>query len=143
MKLSGLGQACSAALSPENCSSAGGVYDGDSEECVCSGVAPVTTPVTTPTPSLTNASCATNPCTWWDDVYASQGCLNWYAQCNPTSPFYIANTQGALAALGGAAGSAIGSTAGGLFAGLAASTGIPTVVWYAGLGLLAYALIKK
>jgi hypothetical protein len=78
-----------------------------------------------------------------DYIWASAPCLSWYAQCNPTSPFYIANTQGALAAVGGAAGSAIGTTAGGLFAGLAASTGIPTVVWYAGLGLLAYALVTK
>ena len=101
------------------------------------------TGVSTATLTPTTGTCAVNPCTWWDDIWASDSCLAWYAQCNPTSSFYIANTQGALAVVGNAAGAAVGTTTSGLLTGLATSTGIPSVVWFAGLGLLAYALIKE
>lgn len=155
-KLGRIGQtACSSAYSPGNCVSAGGYYDDDNEVCVCpTGNTPVIPSITTPsgtttatttpiTPSGTTTACATNPCSWTDYIWASTSCLNWYAQCNPTSPFYVANTQGALAALGSTAGSAVGSTAGGLFAGLAGSLGIPTWAIYAVLGLVAYKMVTK
>ena len=141
-KLGRIGQTCvpGGATTPGDCTSSGGYYDGDNEVCVCNtGAAPLTSTTTTPT----TGTCATNPCSWTDYIWASTPCLNWYAQCNPTSSFYVANTQGALAAIGSTAGSAVGSTAGGLFAGLAGSLGIPTWAIYAVLGLVAYKMVTK
>jgi hypothetical protein len=139
-KLGRIGQVCSpgGATSPSDCLSAGGYYDSDNEVCVCnSGAAPLTgTPVATGT-------CATSPCSWTDYIWASQPCINWYAQCNPTSPFYLAVTKGALAATGSVAGQAVGATANGLFDGLAATLGIPVWGIYAVLGLVAYKMVTK
>jgi len=118
------------ATTPSDCLGAGGYYDSDNEVCVCNtGTAPLTSTTTTPTTTPTTGTCATNPCSWVDYIWAGQPCINWYAQCNPTSPFYLAVTKGALSAIGSTAGQAVGATAGGLFDGLAGATGIPTLFW--------------
>lgn len=163
---------CNASLDPSTCAANGGNYNGDTESCDCSISSPVVatpalgspasgTPAlatstmtpggTTITPytgtpfTSTPVSCnsATNPCGWTDYIWASNGCLNWLGQCNPTNFLYTANTQGLLAATGQSAGQAIGNTAGGVFAGLGQATGIPPIAWIAGLGLLAFSLLKR
>lgn len=66
MRLSGLGQSCSPALSPENCVSAGGTYDDDNEQCVCAGSpAPGTLPSGF-TPAQAQALCATSASGVWN-----------------------------------------------------------------------------
>lgn len=67
---------------------------------------------------------------------------------NPTpilgsSPSLSTMAGQGVAVIGSAAGSVIGSAASGLASGIASTTGVPTVVWYAGLGLLAYILLKN
>lgn len=69
----------------------------------------------------------------------------------PANPTPLLGTQVSIptmvgqgvAVVGQAAGSVVGSVVSGVASGVANSTGVPAVVWYAGLGLLAFMLIKK
>jgi hypothetical protein len=137
MYVRGLGQTCSSALSPGNCASAGGSYDSDGETCNCGVVAG---PVPAPAPSTNCAAGASSACSFFDDIWASQACLNWYAQCDPTNPFYVTNTKGLI--VGGA--QVLGQTAADA---TASATGVPLWAWAVGAGaLLIYvlpALVKK
>jgi hypothetical protein len=86
---------------------------------------------------------AGSACDWTDDIWASQGCLNWYAQCDPTNPFYLTNTKGLIvggsqvigSTVGGAAAAAAGGAADSLL-GLTPGT-IPGWLPIAGIGLAA------
>lgn len=43
------------------------------------------------------SNCGVNPCTWWDNIYASDACLA-YNQCaNPTAPSTVLESQGLIA----------------------------------------------
>jgi len=91
--------------------------------------------------------CSAGPaCAWYDNVYATQGCLNWYAACDPTNPFYVLNTKGLIVGgagvLGQTAGSAV-AAAGNSFLGLDPSSGIPTWIWAVGLVGLGVMLIPR
>lgn len=61
-------------------------------------------------------------CSWYDNIYATQGCLDWYAANDPTNPFYLLNTKGLIVGgsqvLGATAAAAVG---GGIKGGLDAS----------------------
>lgn len=87
-----------------------------------------------------------NACAWYDNIYATDGCLGWYAQCNPTSAFYLTNTKGLIvggaAVLGQGASDAVGSFGNSLL-GLDPSQGIPNWIWVAAAGLVAFELLKK
>ncbi len=64
------------------------------------------------------AACGPSPCTWWDNVYARDACLN-YMQCAiPNDPSTIALTEGMAAGVGAEVGqgaAALGSSALGSF----------------------------
>lgn len=135
----GMGQ-ISSMLSPSNCAAAGGVYDSDNETCLNSA------PVIAGLPVTAGSSCAAGPgsaCSWYDDIWATQGCLDWYAQCDPTNAFYQMNSKGAIvggaAVLGATAGNAI-AAAGNNLLGIG-SNGFPSWVWVAALGLGAVLLL--
>lgn len=107
--------------------------------------------------------CSINPCTWWDGVWVSDGCLAWLQQCNPTDPRVIAMKSGFIAgaaagtgqaisagvapvgsAVGDVAGSTLSALFGGLFVNPDGTTNwtVVSVVSLAGAGLLAV-LLKK
>lgn len=104
-----------------------------------------TSSATPATPLTGCAAGASSACGWFDDIYASQGCLNWYAQCDPSNAFYLTNTQGLI--VGGA--SVLGSTAGDAIAAAGNSAlgfdsgTIPNWAWLVGIGALALFVIPK
>jgi hypothetical protein len=136
-----MGDVCSATLSPSNCASAGGVYDSDNEDCNC-GSAPATS---APAAAISCAAGSSSACGWFDDIYASDGCLAWYAQCDPTNSFYLVNSKGLIAGgsqvLGQSAGNAI-ATAGNSLLGLDPNA-IPAWAWIVGLGTLGVLVLPK
>jgi hypothetical protein len=86
-------------------------------------------------------------CAWYDDIWATQGCLGWYAQCAPTDPFYLLNTKGLIVGgsqvLGSTVGGAVAagaSGAGNSFLGLPTGT-VPGWVFAAGFGLVSLMLL--
>ncbi len=101
--------------------------------------APIGVDTATPANAPVGISCAAgsgSACSWYDNIWATQGCLDWYAQCDPTNPFYVTSTQGLI--VGGA--QVIGSTVGNaLVSGgeaAAATTGVPVWAWALGAGML-------
>jgi len=85
-------------------------------------------------------------CSWYDNIYATQGCLNWYAQNDPTNPFYVLNTKGLIVGgagvLGQTASDAV-AAAGNSFLGLDPTSGMPSWVWAVGLIALGIVVIPK
>jgi len=75
-------------------------------------------------------------CSWYDNVWATEGCLDWYAACAPTDPFYVLNTKGLI--VGGS--QVLGSTAA---SAIQAGTGIPVWGWAVGLGALGIILLPE
>lgn len=133
MYVRGMGQVCSSALSPGNCAGAGGAYDSDLETCNCGGGAPASPAAPA---GISCAAGVSSACGFLDNFYASQGCLNWYAQCDPTNPFYLTNSKGLI--VGGA--QVLGQTAADA---TAAATGIPLWAWAIGLGFLALEILPS
>jgi hypothetical protein len=85
-------------------------------------------------------------CNLFDNVWASQGCLDWYAQNDPTNPFYVLNTKGLI--VGGSG--VLGSTASQAVAafgnnalGLDPTSGAPAWLWMAGIAALGLYLVPK
>ena len=129
-RLRGMGQTCSDGTSPS-----GGVCDDGS------------------TPSYNCSAGSGSACAWYDNVWATQGCLGWYAQCDPTNAFYVTNTKGLIvggaqvvgttvgSAVGGAVGNTVSSAVSTALAPEVAATGIPTWAWVAGAGLAALLLL--
>ena len=70
-------------------------------------------------------ACGTNPCTWWDDIYVRDACLNYLACADPTNPLYVGATKGGLylagQAVGSAAGTAVTELTGGAASGIASA----------------------
>jgi hypothetical protein len=99
-------------------------------------------------------SCGTNPCGFFDYIWASDACVAYNCCAAPSSTFCVATSQGALAAAaqaaGGAATGAVTEIAGGLVAGaannIASATGLdPTTAGYlilGGFGVAAFFLIE-
>lgn len=58
-----------------------------------------------------SASCGDSPCTWWDDVYASDACLAYTKCVDPTSTFYNLNTYGLIGGTAVGAGQEINKAA--------------------------------
>lgn len=101
------------------------------------------------------AACGTSPCTWWDDIYVRDACVNYLACANPNDVRYIGATQGAGAAIGASFGQTVGGAVSGAGQGLwAALTGgqpsqaggtmvIIAGVALAGLLVLGFVLSKR
>lgn len=127
-------------MSPSDCAAAGGSMDVN-EDCVLP--TGVTTPAALPTVVSSCAAGASSACSWYDDIWATQGCLNWYAQCDPTNAFYLTNTKGLIVGgsqvLGGTAANAL-AAAGNSFLGLAPNA-VPGWVWFVGLALGAFLIV--
>ena len=137
----GMGQTCSSALSPGNCAGAGGSYDDVNEVCNC-GVSPAIPAI----PSVPTASCAagaSSACSWYDNIWATQGCLNWYAACDPTNAFYLTNTQGLIAGGSAVLGATAANAVSGALQGAAASSGSPAWALVAGAIALALYVLPK
>ncbi len=85
-------------------------------------------------------------CGWFDNIWASQGCLDWYAANDPTNAFYLTNTKGLIVGgaqvLGGTAADAI-AAGGNAFLGLNPASGVPAWAWVAGIGALALFVLPK
>jgi hypothetical protein len=54
------------------------------------------------------AACGDNPCTWWDEVYLRDACMNYLACADPANPLLITAQRGLI--VGGA--QVLGQTAG-------------------------------
>lgn len=110
----------------------------------------------------TTADCTTNPCTWLDGIWVSDGCLSWLQQCSPTDPRVIAMKSGFLAGtaaavgqgvaagvtpIGEAAGQVTGNTLASLFSGLFVnsdgSTNWATIGVVGAAALLAVEILTK
>jgi hypothetical protein len=90
-----------------------------------------------------DCSNSSSACSWYDDIWATQGCLDWYAACDPTNAFYVLNTKGLI--VGGS--SVLGTTAANALAagtnsffGLNTGT-IPGWAVFAGLALGAFLIV--
>lgn len=88
------------------------------------------------TPEVTE--CGPSPCTWWDNVYARDACLNYMACAIPNDPTTIALSQGLPAGVGAetgeVVGGVVGSAASGLGTGLTGGLNMPGAVL---LGMIA------
>ncbi len=103
------------------------------------------TPVADP-----NANCAANPCTWFDDIWTSQGCANWLASCDATNVLINpTQTQGLIAGsgtlLGGSFGQAISNFGSSFFQNPDGTTNWASIALLAAVGIVAvdYLVSKK
>jgi hypothetical protein len=84
-------------------------------------------------------------CAWYDNIWATQGCLDWYAANDPTNPFYVTNTKGLI--VGGA--QVLGQTAGQAIAAGANSalglspTAVPSWVWLGAIAAAGIFILPK
>jgi len=126
------------AQSAANCAAGGGTFDISTGDCNAPPGGSLYTKQLGPGAA----------CSWYDDIWATQGCLDWYAANDPTNPFYLTNTKGLIVGgaqvVGGAAGQAI-AAAGNSFLGIdpAAASAIPAWAWIAGIGALALFVLPK
>ena len=126
-------------MTPSDCAAAGGSMDVN-EDCVLPTGAPA--PIATPAVPLASTSCAagsSSACSWYDNIWATQGCLDWYAACDPTNAFYLTNTKGLIAGGSAVLGNTVSASLNN-FLGLP-QTSIPTWAWVAGFGLAAFLLL--
>ena len=136
----GMGQVgCSSALSPGNCASVGGSYDPDAETCNCAASTATPAVPLVPAAPMSCAAGSGSACSWYDNIWATQGCLDWYAACDPTNAFYLTNSKGLIAGGSAVLGNTLSSSLNN-FLGLP-QTSIPTWAWVAGFGLAAFLLL--
>lgn len=76
-----------------------------------------------PTNMPDQPGCVTNPCTWVDNIYARQSCIDFLLCAAPNDPTTIGLTQGAAAGAGAAAGGMVGDVVGGVSSGFGDSLG--------------------
>lgn len=68
------------------------------------------------------AACGPSPCTWWDNVYTRDACLN-YMQCSiPNDPTTIGMTEGMATGVGATIGQDTEAVGAGLVGGFSPST---------------------
>lgn len=80
--------------------------------------------------------CGTNPCTWWDNVYLRDACLQYKTCVNPNDPMVILANRGLIvggaqvvgSTVGGAVGTGVESTVEGIFSSPNPGSA-PTVNW--------------
>lgn len=101
-----------------------------------------------------SGTCGTNPCNWWDDIYARDACISFLNCAYPNDPTTIGFNRGAIVGAGAAAGQAVGGTveaageglATGLTGGDGGSGGVGGVSWalIGGIGaLLAVVILTR
>lgn len=88
-----------------------------------------------------SGGCGTDPCTWFDEIYARDACMS-YLQCaSPQDPRVI----GLLPAVGNVLGSIAGQAVGGFTSSLGTATGLTNsttnALWAAGLAAGALVLV--
>jgi hypothetical protein len=86
--------------------------------------------------------CGPSPCTWYDNIWARDACVNYMVCAAPNDPSTIALTEGMFAGAGAEAGEAVGDIAGGIFGGLT-SAGVPGWVIFAGIAVGGLVLINS
>jgi hypothetical protein len=86
-------------------------------------------------------------CSWYDDIWATQPCLDWYAQCDPTNAFYRLNTKGLIVGgagvLGSTAADAVASAGNSVLGIDPTASGIPSWAWMAALIAAGVFLVPK
>ena len=121
-------------MTPSDCAAAGGSMDVN-EDCILPAGTPAP-PQILSQPAPTNcAGGSGSACSWYDNIWATQGCLDWYASCDPTNAFYLTNSKGLIAGGSAVLGNTVSSSLNN-FLGLPQSS-IPTWAWVAGFGLAA------
>lgn len=109
---------------------------------------------TWPSQTPDKAACGTNPCTWYDNIYARDACVA-YMQCSiPTDPTTTYMVEGASAgvtaavgqdvgAVANVVGDVVGNAAAGLGTGLASGLQLPGMLAIGAAALIALLLLNK
>lgn len=88
-------------------------------------------------------TCGPNPCNWWDDVWARDGCVSFLQCAYPSDPTTIALTQGVAAGAGAAAGGIASDVVGGGLSGLLDPAHLPGTVLLAVVVVGTIMLLKR